>query len=70
MKEIGTYLVIAGIGIFVLVSIGKIISFIFENPLSGFALIAVISGVILMLLGIAKEKKDSKKDEPFRGVKQ
>ncbi len=70
MKEIGTYLIIGGIGIFILVSIGKIISFVFSNPLSGFAMIAIITGVILVLLGFAREKQASSEDEPFRGVKQ
>ncbi len=70
MKEIGTYLVIGGIAIFILVSIKNIFSFIFDNPLLGLAFIAIVVGVILLLLSIAREKQKDKSQEPFRGVKQ
>lgn len=70
MKEIGTYLIIGGIAVFILVFFGKIFSFIFENPLLGAAFIAIVAGVILLLLSIVREKQKDKDKEPFRGVKQ
>ena len=55
MKEIGTYLIIGGIALFILVFFGKIFSFIFENPLLGVAFIAIAVGIVLLLLSIARE---------------
>ncbi|MBT3216185.1 MAG: hypothetical protein HOD97_04125 [Candidatus Marinimicrobia bacterium] len=70
MKEIGTYLIIGGIALFILVFFGKIFSFIFENPLLGVAFIAIAVGIVLLLLSIAREKKNDEKKEDFRGIKQ
>ncbi|MBT88760.1 MAG: hypothetical protein CMG30_04260 [Candidatus Marinimicrobia bacterium] len=68
MKDAGLYLIIGGVAIFVLVFIGKIFSFIANNPILGLAFIAIIFGIILLLLNMIKENKEAKKDEPFRGV--
>ncbi|HBR87014.1 MAG TPA: hypothetical protein DEA65_06660 [Candidatus Marinimicrobia bacterium] len=68
MKDAGLYLIIGGVAIFVLVFIGKIFSFIANNPILGLAFIAIIFGIILLLLNMIKENKKAKKDEPFRGV--
>lgn len=68
MKDTGLYLIIAGVAVFVLVFIGKIFSFIANNPILGLAVLAIIFGVILLLLNMIKENKQTKKDEPFRGI--
>lgn len=70
MKDTGLYLIIAGVAVFVIVFIGKIISFIANNPLLGLATVAIIFGVILLLLNMIKENKAAKKNEPFRGVEK
>lgn len=68
MKEAGLYLIIAGVALFIIVFIGKIISFIANNPMLGLATLAIIAGVFLLLLNMIKENKEAKKDEPFRGI--
>ena len=68
MKDAGLYLIIGGVAIFVLVFIGKIFSFIANNPILGLAFLLIIFGIILLLLNMIKENKEAKKDEPFRGV--
>ncbi|MBC8323866.1 MAG: hypothetical protein H8E70_09890 [Candidatus Marinimicrobia bacterium] len=68
MKDTGLYLIIAGVAVFVLVFIGKIFSFIANNPILGLAFLAIIFGIILLLLNMIKENKAAKQDEPFRGV--
>jgi len=65
MKEAGLYLIIAGVALFIIVFIGKIISFIANNPMLGIATLAIIAGVFLLLLNMIKENKEAKKDEPF-----
>jgi len=61
MKDAGLYLIIGGVAIFVLVFIGKIFSFIANNPILGLAFIAIIFGIILLLLNMIKENKKAKK---------
>jgi len=68
MKDAGLYLIIAGVALFIIVFIGKIISFIANNPMLGIATLAIIAGVFLLLLNMIKENKEAKKDEPFRGI--
>ena len=65
MKEAGLYLIIAGAALFIIVFIGKIISFIANNPMLGLATLAILAGVFLLLLNMIKENKEAKKDEPF-----
>jgi hypothetical protein len=65
MKEAGLYLIIAGVELFIIVFIGKIISFIANNPMLGLATLAIIAGVFLLLLNMIKENKEAKKDESF-----
>lgn len=65
MKEAGLYLIIAGVALFIIVFIGKIISFIANNPMLGLATLAILAGVFLILLNMIKENKEAKKDEPF-----
>ena len=57
MKQAGIYLVIGGAILFVVVFIGKIISFIIGNPLLGLALTAILIGLILILSAIYNERK-------------
>jgi high-affinity Fe2+/Pb2+ permease len=64
MKEAGLYLIIAGVALFIIVFIGKIISFIANNPMLGLATLAILAGVFLLLLNMIKENKEAKKDEP------
>jgi high-affinity Fe2+/Pb2+ permease len=68
MKDAGLYLIIAGVALFIIVFIGKIISFIANNPMLGIATLAIIAGVFLLLLNMIKENKEAKKDEPFKGI--
>ena len=68
MKDAGLYLIIAGVALFIIVFIGKIISFIANNPMLGIATLAIIAGVFLLLLDMIKENKEAKKDEPFKGI--
>jgi len=68
MKDVGLYLIIAGVALFIIVFIGKIISFIANNPMLGIATLAIIAGVFLLLLNMIKENKEAKKDEPFKGI--
>ena len=65
MKDAGLYLIIAGVALFIIVFIGKIISFIANNPMLGLATLAILAGVFLLLLNMIKENKEAKKDEPF-----
>lgn len=68
MKDAGLYLIIAGVALFIIVFIGKIISFIANNPMLGLATLAILAGVFLLLLNMIKENKEAKKDEPFKGI--
>ncbi|MFQ6613746.1 MAG: hypothetical protein ACE5D1_02785 [Fidelibacterota bacterium] len=60
MKKTGFYLIIIGVAIFVLVFISKIMQFLFQHPILGLALIAIVLGLILLLYGIYQESDDSK----------
>ena len=68
MKDAGLYLIIGGAILFMLVFIGKIISFIVSNPILGLASVAIIAGVILILINMVKENREAKKGKPFIGV--
>lgn len=50
-KQLGWYLIFGGLIIFVLKFITVILSFIGGNPILGLALIAILSGVVMVALG-------------------
>ena len=68
MKQTGIYLILGGAVVFILVFIGKIIALVFNNPLLGLALMAVVIGLFILLYSIIQEERVAKKDEPFRGI--
>ncbi len=68
MKQTGIYLILGGAVVFILVFIGKIMALVFNNPLLGLALMAVIIGVFILLYSIIQEERVAKKDESFRGI--
>ena len=68
MKQTGIYLILGGSVVFILVFIGKIIALVFNNPLLGLALMAVVIGVFILLYSIIQEERVAKKDESFRGI--
>jgi len=70
MKQTGIYLILGGAVVFILVFIGKIMALVFNNPLLGLALMAVVIGVFILLYSIIQEERVAKNDEPFRGIKK
>ena len=68
MKQTGIYLILGGAVVFILVFIGKIMALVFNNPLLGLALMAVVIGVFILLYSIIQEDRVAKKDESFRGI--
>ena len=68
MKQTGIYLILGGAVVFILVFIGKIMALVFNNPLLGLALMAVVIGVFILLYSIIQEERVAKKDELFRGI--
>ena len=68
MKQTGIYLILRGAVVFILVFIGKIMALVFNNPLLGLAVMAVIIGVFILLYSIIQEERVAKKDESFRGI--
>ena len=68
MKQTGIYLILGGAVVFILVFIGKIMTLVFNNPLLGLALMAVVIGLFILLYSIIQEERVAKKDEPFRGI--
>ena len=68
MKQTGIYLILGGGVVFILVFIGKIMTLVFNNPLLGLALMAVVIGVFILLYSIIQEERVAKKDESFRGI--
>jgi uncharacterized BrkB/YihY/UPF0761 family membrane protein len=68
MKQTGIYLILGGAVVFILVFIGKIMALVFNNPLLGLALVAVVIGVFILLYSIIQEERVAKKDESFRGI--
>ncbi len=68
MKQTGIYLILGGSVVFILVFIGKIMALVFNNPLLGLALMAVVIGVFILLYSIIQEERVVKKDEAFRGI--
>ena len=68
MKQTGIYLILGGAVVFILIFIGKIMALVFNNPLLGLALMAVIIGVFILLYSIIQEERVAKKDESFRGI--
>ena len=68
MIQTGIYLILGGSVVFILVFIGKIMALVFNNPLLGLALMAVVIGVFILLYSIIKEERVAKKDESFRGI--
>ena len=70
MKQTGIYLILGGAVVFILGFIGKIMALVFNNPLLGLALMAVVIGVFILLYSIIQEERVAKNDEPFRGIKK
>ena len=68
MKQTGIYLILGGAVVFILVFIGKIMALVFNNPLLGLALMAVVIGLFILLYSIIQEERGAKKDESFRGI--
>jgi preprotein translocase subunit SecY len=68
MKQTGIYLILGGAVVFILVFIGKIMALVFNNPLLGLALMAVVIGVFILLYSIIQEERVAKKNESFRGL--
>ena len=68
MKQTGIYLILGGAVVFILVFIGKIMALVFNNPLLGLALVAVVIGVFILLYSIIQEERVAKKNESFRGI--
>ena len=68
MKQTGIYLILGGSVVFILIFIGKIMALVFNNPLLGLALMAVVIGVFILLYSIIQEERVAKKDESFRGI--
>ena len=68
MKQTGIYLILGGAVVFILVFIGKIMAQVFNNPLLGLAVMAVVIGVFILLYSIIQEERVAKKDESFRGI--
>ena len=68
MKQTGIYLILGGAVVFILVFIGKIMALLFNNPLLGLALMAVVIGVFILLYSIIQEELVAKNEEPFRDI--
>ncbi len=68
MKQTGIYLILGGAVVFILVFIGKIMTLLFNNPLLGLALMAVVIGVFILLYSIIQEERVAKNEEPFRDI--
>ena len=68
MKQTGIYLILGGSVVFILVFIGKIMALVFNHPLLGLAVMAVVIGVFILLYSIIQEERVAKKDESFRGI--
>ncbi len=59
MKKTGFYLIVIGVAVFILAFITKILQFLFQHPILGLALIAIVLGLILLLIGIYQESNES-----------
>ena len=70
MKQGGIYLVVGGSILFIVVFIGKIISFIISNPLLGLAILAILIGIILILIAIYSERKNDPEADELKEVSQ
>ena len=68
MKQTGIYLILGGSVVFILVFIGKIMALLFNNPLLGLALMAVVIGVFILLYSIIQEERVAKNNESFRDI--
>ena len=68
MKQTGIYLILGGAVVFILVFIGKIMALVFNHPLLGLAVMAVVIGVFILQYSIIQEERVAKKDESFRGI--
>ena len=68
MKQTGIYLILGGAVVCILVFIGKIMALVFNNPLLGLALMAVVIGVFILLYSIIQEERVAKNNESFRDI--
>ena len=70
MKQTGIYLIVGGAILFIIIFIGKIISFIVGNPLLGIALLAILIGLAMILLAIYNERKNDSETQELKNVQQ
>lgn len=70
MKQTGIYLTVGGAILFIIIFIGKIISFIVGNPLLGIALLAILIGLAMILLAIYNERKNDSETQELKNVQQ
>jgi hypothetical membrane protein len=63
MKQVGLYLILGGIVIFLLAFIRSILTFLGQHPIMGLALLAIVAGVILLFVGVYRETEKDKKEE-------
>ena len=68
MKQTGIYLILGGAVVFILVFIGKIMALVFNNPLLGLALMAVVIGVFIYCTVSSRKKEWQKKTNHFVGL--
>ncbi len=70
VKQIGIYLILAGVAVFLLYFLGKIIGFIGNNPILGIAFIAILAGVGMLVYNLLQEQKEDKDKESIRGIEK
>ena len=68
MKQTGIYLILGGAVVFILVFIGKIMALVFNNPILGLAIMAIVIGVFILLYSIIQEERVAKNNESFRDI--
>ena len=66
MKKTGIIAILGGLAVWALYLIVIFWSFLFAHPFLGLALIAIITGTVIIILDIYKEKENG----PFRGIKK
>ena len=70
MKKTGIIAILGGLAVWVMYCIVIFWSFLFAHPFLGLALIAIITGAVIIILDIYKEKEKDKENGPFRGIKK
>ncbi|MFQ6613004.1 MAG: hypothetical protein ACE5D2_07880 [Fidelibacterota bacterium] len=69
-KQIGIYMILVGVIIFILFFIGQIVKFIVTNPILGLAFIAIIAGAGLLVYNLLQEQKRDAENESFKGIEK